>query len=60
MPNLALFDFDGTITVKDTFTPFVRYALDPVRMKYVKVLPAPIILSYLTNRFRHSNFTFGI
>ena len=30
--NLALFDFDGTITIKDTFVPFVRFAMRPRRM----------------------------
>jgi hypothetical protein len=25
--DLALFDFDGTITTGDTFTPFLRFAI---------------------------------
>lgn len=30
--NLALFDFDRTITVKDTFVPFVPFAMRPRRL----------------------------
>lgn len=30
--NLALFDFDGTITSSDTWTPFMRSAIRPSRM----------------------------
>jgi len=30
--NLALFDFDGTITTGDTWTPFMRRAVRPVRL----------------------------
>jgi phosphatidylglycerophosphatase C len=30
--NLALFDFDGTITTRDTFTPFVIRAADRARL----------------------------
>jgi phosphoserine phosphatase len=30
--NLALFDFDGTITVGDTFVPFMRFAVRPGRL----------------------------
>ena len=31
--NLALFDFDGTITVGDTFVPFVRFAMRRRRIR---------------------------
>ena len=30
--NLALFDFDGTITNADTFTPFVYCAVKAARL----------------------------
>jgi len=30
--NLALFDFDGTVTSSDTWTPFMRFAVRPSRM----------------------------
>ncbi len=30
--NLALFDFDGTITFEDSFTPFIRFAAGRARM----------------------------
>jgi hypothetical protein len=38
VPNLALFDFDGTITSHDTFTPFIYYAVDPQRLAVGKVV----------------------
>lgn len=30
--NLALFDFDGTITSEDTYTKFIFYSTPKVRM----------------------------
>jgi HAD superfamily hydrolase (TIGR01490 family) len=44
--NLALFDFDGTITNCDTFTPFVKEVIQPERMRWGRVLLAPSILGY--------------
>lgn len=44
--NLALFDFDNTITTTDTFTEFVFFAADPTRIKLGKVLLLPYILGY--------------
>jgi phosphatidylglycerophosphatase C len=44
--NLALFDFDGTITTKDTFTPFVYFATHWARIALGSVLLAPMILGY--------------
>lgn len=46
MRNLALFDFDGTITSKDTFTPFIFYAVEPLRMTVGKVILSPLIAGY--------------
>lgn len=46
MSNLALFDFDGTITTADTFIPFIRYAVDPGRMAVGRIVLAPIIVAY--------------
>ncbi len=46
MPNLALFDFDGTITSKDTFTPFIFHAVEPTRMAVGKVVLSPLIAAY--------------
>jgi HAD superfamily hydrolase (TIGR01490 family) len=46
MPNLALFDFDGTITSKDTFTAFVHFAMGPARLLSGKILLSPLIVGY--------------
>jgi HAD superfamily hydrolase (TIGR01490 family) len=46
VPNLALFDFDGTITFKDSFTPFIVYAVEPRRMAIGKVVLSPMIAAY--------------
>ncbi|MCX6123872.1 MAG: HAD-IB family hydrolase [Proteobacteria bacterium] len=46
MTNLALFDFDGTITTADTFTPFIRYAVAPKRFAFGTVLLSPLLVGY--------------
>jgi HAD superfamily hydrolase (TIGR01490 family) len=42
--NLALFDFDGTITTGDTFTPFLRLALSPRRAMIGGLLISPALV----------------
>ena len=44
--NLALFDFDGTITASDTFTPFLRFAVRRRRVLAGAVLLAPLSIAY--------------
>src|SRR5690348_15897270 len=44
--SLALFDFDGTITSNDTWTPFVRMAARPERMKFGRLLLLPVAVGY--------------
>jgi HAD superfamily hydrolase (TIGR01490 family) len=46
MPDLALFDFDGTITFSDTFTPFLHFASSPrhIAREYIRL--APKIIGY--------------
>lgn len=46
MPNLALFDFDGTISFKDNFIPFIFYATVPRRLAIGKIILSPLILGY--------------
>ena len=46
MPNLALFDFDGTITHKEMFTPFLRYAVLPKQAARGKYILMPYIILY--------------
>jgi len=44
--NLALFDFDGTVTVGDTWTPFMKMAVKPPRILAGRVLLAPAYVGY--------------
>jgi HAD superfamily hydrolase (TIGR01490 family) len=44
--NLALFDFDGTITSADTFTPFVRLAAGRSRVLAGSAILSPLLLGY--------------
>ena len=44
--NLALFDFDGTITKQDTFTKFIFYATPKTRLIIAGLCLLPIILLY--------------
>lgn len=46
--NLAIFDFDGTITSNDTWTPFMRFAARPERMRFRRLLLAPVAVAYRT------------
>lgn len=62
--NLALFDFDGTITHTDAFTKFVLFAADKQRVKKGRLLLLPEVFAYkarLTGgkRIRHKIFKFG-
>lgn len=44
--NLALFDFDGTITSGDTFTPFLRFAISPARAVLCGLLISPGLIAH--------------
>ncbi|MEM9101887.1 MAG: HAD family hydrolase [Pseudomonadota bacterium] len=44
--NLALFDFDGTITYEDTFTPFIKKVISPRRRFYGTLSLLPFIVAY--------------
>jgi phosphatidylglycerophosphatase C len=44
--NLALFDFDGTITHSDTFTPFIHFSASRLRKVLGITLLLPLILLY--------------
>jgi phosphatidylglycerophosphatase C len=46
--NLALFDFDGTITRTDTFTAFLRYAVRRQRQLAAWLLLSPLLGAYKT------------
>ncbi|MFA0412635.1 HAD-IB family hydrolase [Vibrio renipiscarius] len=44
--NLALFDFDGTITNEDAYTAFLFYATPKIRLMLGGLLVSPIIALY--------------
>ena len=44
--NLALFDFDGTITTRETFPDFMRFAVTPRRLALGTLVLAPLIAGY--------------
>lgn len=44
--DLALFDFDGTITTADTLPSFVRTTVNPLRLRAGEVLLAPLVAGY--------------
>lgn len=44
--NLALFDFDGTITDREMFRPFISVAVDRRRLALAKLVLVPIAIAY--------------
>lgn len=44
--KIAFFDFDGTITTKDTFIQFLRFIAGPYRFYFGLFFKLPLILSY--------------
>jgi phosphatidylglycerophosphatase C len=44
--NLALFDFDGTITTREMFRPFIEFAVSPRRRVIGTAVLAPMVLGY--------------
>ena len=44
--NLALFDFDGTVTYGDTFAPFIKFAVPRLRFASGALLLGPQIVAY--------------
>jgi len=46
MVDLALFDFDGTLTTKDTFSGFIYFSSGPVRTAIGNVALGPLVLGF--------------
>ncbi|HET6554042.1 MAG TPA: HAD family hydrolase [Dyella sp.] len=44
--NLALFDFDGTITQRELFRPFLEFAVPPARLRWGGLLLSPMVVGY--------------
>ncbi|NYZ61994.1 HAD family hydrolase [Luteimonas deserti] len=45
-PALALFDFDGTITTRETFLDFLAHAVSRSRLVVGRLLLAPLLVAY--------------
>lgn len=63
--NLALFDFDGTLTTRETFGDFIRFAVTPRRRALGAPLFAPMLAGYKLGlvsgtRIRASVVAFGL
>jgi phosphatidylglycerophosphatase C len=62
--NLALFDFDGTITTREMFADFMQFAVPPRRLAAGKIFFAPLVMGYKpgivpANTIRASVVNFG-
>ena len=44
--DLALFDFDGTITTRGTYPGFIRFAVRPRRRIVAGILLGPLVVAY--------------
>jgi phosphatidylglycerophosphatase C len=51
-PAIVAFDFDGTLTFKDSYTAFLKWRAGPVRYAAGMVKLAPEALTYLAHRDR--------
>src|SRR4051812_45925603 len=49
---LVAFDFDGTLTVRDSFTAFLRWRAGPLRYALGLARLAPAAVAYLIHRDR--------
>ncbi len=47
LPTLAVFDFDGTLTYRDSFFPFLRFMAGNSQFFWGILLLSPILLGYL-------------
>ena len=47
--NLALFDFDGTITHADTFVPFIHFSTRKARVRLGSALLSPLVVGHKLN-----------
>jgi phosphatidylglycerophosphatase C len=51
--NLALFDFDGTLTSKDSLSDFIQYAVGKPAYYFGLILLSPVLLVYLSGLIRN-------
>jgi len=53
MTDIAFFDFDGTITTRDSLPCFIRYAVGRARFIFGMIVLCPFILGYKTGAVPH-------
>lgn len=58
--NLALFDFDGTITQDDRFTPFVKFSTNSIRLAWGALRLSREISAYRQGKLSASNMRTAI
>ena len=46
-PVLAVFDFDGTLTKKDTFMPFIKYVVGNFKYYFGLLILSPVLIGYI-------------
>jgi phosphatidylglycerophosphatase C len=51
-PPIVAFDFDGTLTVRDSYTAFLKWRTPPIRWAWGGVRLIPAALAYLIHRDR--------
>ncbi len=54
-PTLAVFDFDGTLTYRDSFFPFIRMAVGFPGFFWGLVRLSPVLLGYITRIVKNSD-----
>ena len=51
--RIAFFDFDGTVTRRDSLSEFIRYAVGPVRYWTGLLVLSPILAGYVLKLVRN-------
>ena len=51
--KVAFFDFDGTITTKDSLEDFIQFAVGKTRYYFGLLILSPILIGYLTKLIRN-------
>ena len=49
MKQIAFFDFDGTITTKDTYLEFIKYTKGTMRFFTGLAINSPYLVAYMLN-----------
>jgi len=55
LPTIAVFDFDGTLTYRDSLFPFIRMAVGFPRFLWGLVLLSPVLFGYVARFVKNSD-----